>query len=100
MANPKKMVSANVPGAFFVDTTCINCDACRQLAPSTFADAGDTSFVFSQPRTGEEERQATRALLACPTGSIGTLHRNQASAVKADFPLRIEDSVFYCGYNS
>ena len=30
MANPKKMVAQNVPGDFFVDTTCINCDTCRQ----------------------------------------------------------------------
>ena len=30
MANPKKRVPQNVPGDFFVDSTCIDCDACRQ----------------------------------------------------------------------
>lgn len=100
MANLKKKVSKNVVGEFFVDSTCINCDACRQLAPVTFADAGETSFVYHQPTSPEEERAATRALLACPTGSIGTAHSNQASQVKQDFPLAIEDEVFYCGYNS
>src|SRR5262249_9997435 len=100
MANQQKRVPQNVPGEFFVDTTCINCDACRQLAPTTFADSGHYSFVRSQPRSGQEEREATRALLACPTGSIGTLHANQAGQVKADFPLLLQDNVFYCGFNS
>src|SRR5882757_6890636 len=38
MANPKKRVPENIPGDFFVDSTCIDCDACRQIAPSVFAD--------------------------------------------------------------
>jgi glyoxylase-like metal-dependent hydrolase (beta-lactamase superfamily II)/ferredoxin len=100
MASLQKKVAENVAGAFFVDTTCINCDACRQLAPATFADSGAYSFVYSQPDSAELERQAMRALLACPTGSIGTVHANNASEVKADFPLLIEDDVYYCGFNS
>jgi glyoxylase-like metal-dependent hydrolase (beta-lactamase superfamily II)/ferredoxin len=100
MANPKKKVSENVPGEFFVDWTCINCDACRQLAPTVFADSGETSFVQLQPRGAEETRQALQALLACPTGSIGTVHSNRASEVKTDFPLPIEGGVYYCGFNS
>jgi len=100
VANPKKIVPENAGGEFFVDRTCINCDACRQLAPSVFADAGDTSYVRQQPRSADEERQSTRALLSCPTGSIGTLHRNHASDIKKDFPLLLEAGVFYCGFNS
>ncbi len=30
MADPKKRVLENVPGDFFVDSTCIDCDACRK----------------------------------------------------------------------
>jgi glyoxylase-like metal-dependent hydrolase (beta-lactamase superfamily II) len=56
--------------------------------------------VRTQPRSADEERQAVRALLACPTGSIGTVHSNKATEVKADFPLHLEDGVYYCGYNS
>jgi glyoxylase-like metal-dependent hydrolase (beta-lactamase superfamily II)/ferredoxin len=100
MANPKKRLPQNVAGEFFVDSTCINCDACRQLAPATFADSGDYSFVYAQPHSAEEQRQAVQALLSCPTGSIGTLHSNNAKEVKADFPLPLEDGVFYCGFNS
>ena len=32
MANLKKRVPENFPGDFFVDSTCIDCDACRQIA--------------------------------------------------------------------
>ena len=45
MANPRKRVPENVPGDFFVDSTCIDCDACRQIAPSVFGEAAETSFV-------------------------------------------------------
>jgi hypothetical protein len=33
MADYKKRVPNNLAGKFFVDSTCINCDTCRQLAP-------------------------------------------------------------------
>jgi len=100
MANPKLAVAENVEGNFFVDSTCINCDACRQLAPDTFVDAGATSCVQVQPKTAVQERYALRALLACPTASIGTRNKNKASEVTSDFPLRIDKDVFYCGFNS
>ncbi|HPW15574.1 MAG TPA: MBL fold metallo-hydrolase, partial [Nitrospira sp.] len=87
---------------FYVDSTCINCDACRQLAPSSFEEVGEYSAVTHQPATELETRLAYRALLACPTGSIGAEHTNQTllSAAKADFPLPIEGNVYYCGFNS
>ena len=100
MANPRKRLATNVAGDFFVDSTCIDCDACRQLAPEVFAETGEYSSVVHQPETAEQRRHAFRALLACPTGSIGTLGRNEAQAVKLDFPLQVEDEVYYCGFNS
>ncbi|HYM37872.1 MAG TPA: ferredoxin, partial [Nitrospiraceae bacterium] len=36
MANVEKRLSTNVAGSFYVDSTCINCDTCRQLAPKSF----------------------------------------------------------------
>ncbi len=100
MANPKKRVPENVPGDFFVDSTCIDCDACRQLAPSVFGAAAETSFVKAQPVASADRRQALQALLACPTGSIGCLGDDDVKAVMKDFPLVIEEPVYYCGYNS
>ncbi len=87
MADVKKRVLENVTGEFFVDSTCIDCDTCRQLAPGIYAeDAGDR-FPSSktQPQTPEETRAATLALLACPTGSIGTLHANGSSEFAEGF---------------
>jgi glyoxylase-like metal-dependent hydrolase (beta-lactamase superfamily II)/ferredoxin len=100
MANPKKSVPENVLGDFFVDSTCIDCDACRQVAPAVFGEAATTSFVKAQPASSDDRRQALRALLACPTGSIGCLGKDDPKAVMADFPLLIESPVYYCGYNS
>ena len=100
MANPKKRVPENAPGDFFVDSTCIDCDACRQIAPSVFGEAAETSFVKAQPVASADRRQALQALLACPTGSIGCLGDDDVKAVMNDFPLLIEEPVYYCGYNS
>ena len=100
MANPRNRVPENVPGDFFVDSTCIDCDACRQIAPATFGQASDTSFVRSQPNSPTDRRQALQALLSCPTGSIGCLGANDVKAVMKDFPLVVEEPVYYCGYNS
>jgi ferredoxin len=100
MANPKKRVPENAPGDFFVDSTCIDCDACRQIAPLVFGEAAETSFVKMQPVSGADRRQALQALLACPTGFIGCLGDDDVKAVMKDFPLLVEEPVFYCGYNS
>jgi glyoxylase-like metal-dependent hydrolase (beta-lactamase superfamily II)/ferredoxin len=100
MANLKKSVPENVAGDFFVDSTCIDCDACRQIAPAVFAEAETTSFVKHQPVSPQERRQALHALLSCPTGSIGTVGEDDPKTAMADFPLPVEGPVFYCGYNS
>lgn len=100
MASVKKRLPTNVPGEFFVDSTCINCDTCRQIAPFVFEDAGEFSSVYAQPQGDDQLRAATRALLACPTGSIGTTGLNIAREVISDFPLQLEEAVYYCGFNS
>lgn len=100
MANLKKRVPEDAPGDFFVDTTCIDCDTCRQLAPEVFAEAADTAFVHAQPKTTLQRRRALRALVSCPTGSIGCQAVDDPKSVFDDFPLPVEESVYYCGFNS
>ena len=102
MADARKRLSTNVEGNFYVDATCINCDTCRQLAPDSFEEVGDLSSVVRQPEEAVPEYQAYQALLACPTGSIGTERndRNLLQAAKASFPLHLEGGVYYCGFNS
>jgi len=100
MAERARAVAENVPGPFFVDTTCIDCDTCRQIAPATFGETGEFSFVRLQPRTADETRAALRALIACPTASIGTEDKQQIPGALDDFPIAIQDGVSYCGFNS
>jgi glyoxylase-like metal-dependent hydrolase (beta-lactamase superfamily II)/ferredoxin len=100
MADPRKSVPENVSGDFFVDSTCIDCDTCRQLAPATFAEAGEYAFVRRQPVAVEERRLALRALVCCPTGSIGSRGDDRPASVMDDFPLAIDGPVHYCGFNS
>src|SRR5687768_6651163 len=90
MASPAKSLPANVAGSWFVDSTCIDCDTCRQLAPRVFGEADGYSFVREQPQTKQDEAAALHALVSCPTGSIGTRGENRAKVVMADFPLLVE----------
>ena len=102
MADRKKRLDSNVPGNFFVDATCINCDTCRQLAPQSFEEIGEFSAVARQPEGDDAVHQAYQALLACPVGSIGTEHsdKTELQAAMSSFPLLLDGGVFYCGFNS
>src|SRR5918911_1897442 len=76
MAKLARRLAENVEGDFYVDDTCIDCDACRQIAPATFCDAGEQSVVYHQPEAEEETRLALMALVACPTASIGVMKKH------------------------
>ena len=91
MADRLKIVPENIPGEFFVDSTCIDCDTCRQLAPAVFAEAAEYSYVHHQPTTAFEKRAALQALVACPTASIGA--ETSAREAVQDFPLPVEGEV-------
>jgi glyoxylase-like metal-dependent hydrolase (beta-lactamase superfamily II)/ferredoxin len=100
MANPARRLVENVPGDFFVDDTCIDCDACRQIAPATFRDHGDQSSVYHQPETDEQIFKAIQALVTCPTGSIGSTLKHNAKPAIDSFPLNIAENVYFCGFTS
>ena len=100
MADRSLRVVENVDGPFFVDSTCIDCDTCRQLAPATFAGQGAYSYVFAQPSSAAEMRAALRAVVACPTGSIGASDKRGVARAVADFPLQLAPGVSYCGFPS
>jgi|SRR5579871_1057954 len=100
MAQINARLAKNVPGDFFVDSTCIDCDACRQIAPAVFHDHGGQSSVYHQPGNPGELHRALMALVACPTASIGTESHRSARAGVAAFPVHVVDDVYYCGFNS
>ena len=54
-------------GSFFVDSACIDCDACRWICPSVFGREANQSAVLKQPQSEEDRVLASQALLACPT---------------------------------
>jgi glyoxylase-like metal-dependent hydrolase (beta-lactamase superfamily II)/ferredoxin len=89
---------ANVPGRFFVDTSCIDCDLCRQIAPAVFKEEGDQSVVFQQPRDPGEELAATKALVTCPTASIGDSEKRGVKAAIAAYPEPVDQNVHFCGF--
>ena len=73
MASLTDRLSQNVPGLYYVDSSCIDCDLCRSTAPGVFArdDEIGSSFVHRQPLTADELALAEEAREGCPTGSIG-----------------------------
>jgi glyoxylase-like metal-dependent hydrolase (beta-lactamase superfamily II)/ferredoxin len=100
MAAVTQRLPENVAGDFYVDASCIDCDACRQIAPETFRDHGEQSSVYRQPETADDTHRALMALIACPTASIGTLtHHNVRAAIDA-YPQRISENVYFCGFTS
>lgn len=100
MANLQLRLPENVPGDFYVDSTCIDCDTCSQLAPSVFRDHGEQCSVYRQPAADFETRLAMMALVACPTGSIGTTEKHSARIGIDAFPLQLDENVFFCGFTS
>lgn len=73
MADKEDKNPLNVAGKFYNDLSCIDCDLCREIAPSNFTRDDDEglSYVYKQPETEEEKALATEALEACPTETIG-----------------------------
>ena len=100
MAQRSKSQPDNVPGAYFVDSSCIDCGTCYEYLPWVFQDAGGHSRVARQPEGDSDRFHALKALLACPTGSIGTDDPAGIQEARDAFPDPIEEEVSFCGYTS
>jgi len=73
MADKNAKQPENVPGSWYVDTTCSLCRVCLDEAPNLMKYNDDQTYVyfFKEPETPEETAAAQRALDVCPTLSIG-----------------------------
>jgi ferredoxin len=73
MADRSQRVRDNVPGKFYVDATCIDCDLCRETSPENFNRQDDEgySFVKKQPANPAELASCLAALEECPVEAIG-----------------------------
>jgi ferredoxin len=66
-------VPLSVPGKFFVDDQCLDCDLCRETAPNNFSrdDARGVAYVSRQPSTPEELALCRESVEGCPCEAIG-----------------------------
>jgi ferredoxin len=73
MADRKDKVPESVPGKYYVDAQCIDCDVCRVTAPQNFQRNEDKgySYVSCQPGSAEEDAQCQEAMDSCPVEAIG-----------------------------
>jgi ferredoxin len=71
-------------GEYFVAEQCIDCDLCRQMAPTIFerkfTGSSGISVVARQPSCDVEHQKAAEAMDACPVGAI---QLQQAAALAA-----------------
>lgn len=74
MADKDSRLPQNAPGPWYVDSNCIDCDLCRETAPSVFRRDEDNgnSIVFHQPETEGEHQLAEEAKEGCPVEAIGS----------------------------
>ncbi|OGQ93516.1 MAG: ferredoxin [Deltaproteobacteria bacterium RIFOXYA12_FULL_61_11] len=73
MADKRNKHPENVPGRYYVDSECIDCDLCRTTAPENFGRQEDEgySFISKQPAGPEEESLCKEAMEECPVAAIG-----------------------------
>jgi ferredoxin len=74
MADKNDKWPDNIPGKYFVDRTCIACDACCIAAPENFKMDEDNghAYLSKQPAGPKEEDQCREAMEGCPVEAIGT----------------------------
>ena len=74
MADKSQKWPESVPGKFYVDNQCIDCDLCRETAPNFFTrnDDGGYSYVSAQPQAEEDVKLCMEALEGCPVEAIGS----------------------------
>jgi len=63
----------NVPGKYYIDDQCTDCDLCRESAPNNMRrnDEDGHSYVFHQPTTPEEIAGCEMGVAGCPTEAVG-----------------------------
>ena len=101
MAHVNLRLPQNVKGDLYVDSSCIDCDTCRWMAPEMFNRAEEQSVVYHQPDNAAQRLRSLQALLACPTSSIGTVEKpKDIKDAQLSFPILVAENVYHCGYHS
>src|SRR6266851_6627391 len=68
MADKASKQPQNVPGSWYVDTTCTPCRVCLEEASNLlkYNDDETAVYFFKQPENDEEKAAAQRAMEVCP----------------------------------
>ena len=74
MATFQDRFPKNVPGKYYIDAECTDCDYCRECAPNNIRrdDEHGYSYVFHQPVTAEEIAACKEGAEGCPTHAVGS----------------------------
>ncbi|MCP4295130.1 MAG: ferredoxin [Proteobacteria bacterium] len=73
MALLKSKNPENVPGKYYVDDDCIDCNLCSEISPKHFSAhiEGGYHIVKAQPFKISEIELLSEAIASCPTAAIG-----------------------------
>jgi ferredoxin len=73
MSNLAERLPENAVGRYYVDANCIDCDQCREAAPTLFARNEDSghSFIKQQPASPHDLELIQEVLSSCPVQAIG-----------------------------
>jgi ferredoxin len=65
-------ISQNVQGRFYVDSNCINCSLCLEIAPDNFMTNHDLGYEYicKQPENIKEKELIAEAIDLCPSDAI------------------------------
>jgi ferredoxin len=74
MADFTNRFPRNVPGKYYVDVDCTDCDLCRDITKGmiTRDSVHGYSFVQRQPDNAEESALFEEAVTGCPTSAVGS----------------------------
>ncbi len=104
MALKNNRLKTNQAGAFYVDSSCIDCGSCWQIDPKHFARKENNSYVHTQPNGKKEVHKALLALLDCPVAAIGIQEKISEVLSNDIFPIlvykHLSGDVYYCGWSS
>lgn len=73
MADSTDKYPENIKGKYYVDRSCIACDACAISAPDNFIIDDDEghAYVSKQPENEEQIELCVEAMEGCPVEAIG-----------------------------
>ncbi len=81
-------ISQNIDGRFYIDTHCINCSLCPEIAPDIFATNHDQGFEYvkKQPENQAELMLVAEAIKLCPASAI------RDATIKLDTNVKLDTS--------